>query len=208
MSDTAAMRRLAIVLCVALACLALPSAAQALTRSQFAAIDTIYVAFAAFDDADGATAADRRAARATCRALGSSDALLDALRRACDAQLDVGQALGAAARCRRRTPCLVAVRRVQRAAGAYLARSRAANRVVAREDLGAGCRRELTRSRAELLYVTRLRNGYAELERALRARSATRARRAQRRIDALRLPDLRSGVQQREDFRRLCAPSA
>jgi hypothetical protein len=207
MSHTAPMRRLSIALTVALACLALPAAARAaLTPSQFTKIDGIYAAFGAFDDADGATAADRRAARAACRALGTSDAMLSALRRACNTQLDVGQALGRAARCRGRTACIVAVRRVQRAANAYLARSRAADRVVRAARLGAACQRELTRSPRELRYVVRLRDGFAELERALRARSAARARRAQRRLDALRPPDSRSAARQRADYRAACAP--
>ena len=78
---------------------------------------------------------------------------------------------------------------------------------MAAERLNAACTRELTRSMAELLYVTRLRNGFAQLERALRVRSGRLARRAQRRLDALRASDARPVTQQREDHRAACAPS-
>ena len=202
------MRRLCIVLALAAAGIALPGAAPAqaaLTPAQFEAIDGIYGVFAAFDDDDGATAADRAAARAYCAGLGSADRLLAALRRACIAQLDVGSALGAEANCRGRTACLVAARRVQRAANAYLARSRAANRVVTAAGLRPACLRELRRSGTELLSVARLRNAYAQLERALRSRSSALRRRAQRRIDALEPADTRTVARQREDYRAGCA---
>jgi hypothetical protein len=204
------MRRLGLVLAVALAGLALPSAApaqNALTPSQFAAIDAVYAAFAAFEDADGATAADRAAARRACTALGSSDRMLAALRRACHAQLTIGQALGATARCGSRRSCLLAVRSARRAFGVYLTLARAANRAVAAARLAAGCERELTRTMAELLYVTRNRNAFALLERALRIRSGRLARRAQRRLDAIDPPDSRTDTSQHEDYRTVCAPS-
>lgn len=203
--------RLGIALAVAVACLALPAAASAqatLTPAQFAAIDAVYGAFAAFDDGDGATAGDRSAARAACTALGSGDALLAALRRACSGQLKVGAALGATARCEGRTSCLLGVRRVRRALSELLVFSRALNRAVADTGLPAACGRELRVSMATLRYLTRLRAGFAELERALRIGSRTLARRAQRRIDALDEPDPRPVAQQREDFRAGCAPPA
>ena len=205
------MRRLVVVLAVALGCLALPAAAPAqaaLTPSQFAAIDAVYAAFAAFEDADGATAADRVAARAACNGLGSSDPMLAALRRACHAQLTIGQALGATARCATRRSCLLSVRRVRRAFSEYLVLARAANRTVAAAGLVAPCARELTRSMGELLYVTRSRNAYAQLERALRIRSGRLARRAQRRLSAIDPPESRTDTQQREDYRAACAPPA
>jgi hypothetical protein len=187
--------------------LALPAAAHAqatITPAQFAAVDAVYVVFAAFED--GATTTERVAARAACTALGSADALLSALRRACFPQLRIGQAIGQTQRCKGRTPCLIAARRVQRAATDYLTFARAANRVV--DDLGLppACSRELRRGAAELRFVTDMRSAYAQLERALRARSKRLAERAQRRIDALRLPDSRTAVQQRADYRAACAP--
>lgn len=205
------MRRLTTVLVVALAWLALPAAAPAqaaLAPEQLTAIDAVYTAFIAFDDADGATAADRVAARAACTALGSAHPMLSGLRRLCSAQLKVGRALGAAARCAGRTSCLLGVRRVRRALTMLIVVSRASNRSVAAEGLPAACRRELRVNMATLRYFTRLRAGFAQLERALRTRSAVPARRAQRRIDALKEPDPRSNERQREAFRAGCARPA
>lgn len=201
------MRRPAIALLIVLGSLALPTAASAqstLTPSQFAAVDAIYATFADFED--GATTAERRRARAACAALGSADALLSALRRACYPQLRIGQSLGQAQRCKGRRSCLLAVRAVQRAATDYLTRARAANRVVDELGLAAACSRELTRGAAELRFVTSMRSAYAQLERALRARSKRLTERAQRRIAALKLPDTRTSAQQREDYRAGCAP--
>ena len=127
------MRRLSIALVVAFAWLALPAAAPAqttLTAAQFAAVDAVYAAFDRFDDANGATTADRTAARAACTALGSADPMLSALRRSCSAQLNVGLAFAAAARCKARTSCLLTARRVRRALSELIVRSRASNRVV------------------------------------------------------------------------------
>lgn len=207
--DTAGMHRFAVVIVAAIACLALPAAASAqgsLNASQFTGMDRVYVAFAAFDDADGATPADRRAARAACTALGSADAMLAALRRSCGGQLDVGQALGITARCKARTSCLAGTRLVQRALRTFIAQRRAVNRAVIAAGLGAACTRELRTDMKALLYFTRLRSGFAQLERALRTRSVALADRAQRRIDALREPDTRSVAQSGEDFRAACAP--
>ena len=188
--------------------LALPAAAPAqatLTASQFAAIDAVYVAFAAFED--GATTAERGAARAACTALGSADALRSALRRACSPQLRIGQAIGQSQRCQGRRSCLLAVRAVRRAATDYLTLARAANRVVDELGLAPACSRELTRGAAELRFITGMRSAYAQLERALRARSKRLTERAQRRIAALRLPDTRSAAQQRADYHAGCAPA-
>lgn len=205
------MRRLNITLVVALAWLALPAAAPAqaaLTPEQFSTIDGIYVAFAAFDDADGATAADRRAARAACAALGSADALMTALRRACGTQLDVGQALGSTERCAGRTACLLGTRRVQRALSQFITQRRAVNRAVIAAGLSVACTRELRTDARTLLYLTRLRAGFAQLERAIRIRSRALAQRADRRIAALREPDRRSVQQSGDDYRAACAPPA
>ena len=101
------MRRHAIALLVVLGSLALPAAAPAqatLTPSQFAAVDAVYVAFAPF--ADGATTTERAAARAACTALGSADALLSSLRRACFPQLRIGRALGETQICEGRSSCI------------------------------------------------------------------------------------------------------
>ena len=205
------MRRLNIALVLALAWLALPAAAPAqaaLTPEQFSAIDDVYTAFAAFDDEDGTTAADRAAARAACTALGSADPMLSGLRRSCSTQLRVGQALGETARCRGRTSCLLGVRRVRRVLNELIVLARASNRTVTAAGLAAACTRELRVNMATLRYFTRLRGGFAQLEHALRTRSSALARRAQRRIDVLREPDPRSIAQQREDFRAGCAPPA
>lgn len=209
--DTAGMYRLGAVIVVAIACLALPAAAPAqasLTPSQFAAIDAVYVAFAAFDDDDGATAADRRAARAACAALGSADMLLAVLRRSCSGQLDVGQALGIMSRCRGRASCLAGARLVQRALTTFMSQRRAVNRAVIAAGLSAACTRELRTDMKTFLYLTRLRAGFAQLERALRARSVALAQRARRRINALKEPDRRSVAQSGEDYRAACAPPA
>lgn len=203
------MRRLNIALLAALAWLVLPGAAPAqaaLTPAQFAAIDDVYTTFGAFDDDDGATAADRVAARAACRALGNADRMLSGLRRLCSAQLGVGQALGQTARCAGRASCLVGVRRVRRALSRLIVLARASNRTVTAAGLAPACRRELRVNLATLRYFTRLRGGFALLERALRIRSAALARRADRRVDALREPDRRSPAQQRDDYRAGCAP--
>ncbi len=175
-----------------------------LTPAQFAAVDAVYVAFAAFED--GATSRERAAARAACTALGSTDALLSALRRACSPQLRIGHALGQSQRCKSRRSCTLAVRAVQRAAGDYLTLARAANRVVDESGLAPACSRQLRRSAAELRFVTAMRSSYAQLERAMRARSKPLTERAQRRIEALGLPDSRSAAQQRADYRAGCAP--
>ncbi len=205
------MHRFAVASVAAIVFFALPAAASAqrtLTASQFAGMDAVYVAFAAFADADGATAADRRAARAACTALGSADALVVALRRSCGSQLDVGQALGINARCKTRRSCLVGTRRVQRALKTFIAQRRAVNRAVVAAGLGTACTRELRTTMKALRYFTRLRVGFARLERALRARSVVAADRARRRIDALKDPDTRSVAQSGEDFRAACAPPA
>lgn len=202
------MRHLNLALVVALGWLALPSAASAqavLTPEQFAAIDAVYVAFAAFNDDDGATAADRVAARAACSGLGSTGAMLSGLRRSCGAQLRVGQALGATERCRGRTSCLREARRVRRALSELILFARASNRNVNAAGLAPACARELRVSLATLTYYTRLRNGFALLERALIIRSVALARRAERRVATLREPDRRSIAQQREDYRTGCA---
>ena len=202
------MRRPAIALLVVIGSLALPAAAPAqstLTPAQFAAVDAVYVAFAAFED--GATISERVAARAACTALGSADALLSALRRACLPQLRIGQAIGQTQRCKGRRSCVVAARAVQRAATDYLTFARAANRAVDEFGLAPACSVELRRSAAELRFVTTIRSAYAQLERALRARSKQRTERAQRRIAALRLPDSRPAAQQRADYRAACAPA-
>lgn len=194
-------------LIVVLGSLALPAAAPAqatLTLSQFAAVDAVYVAFAPFDD--GATTTERAAARAACTALGSADSLLSALRRACFPQLRIGRALGQTQRCEGRSSCVLAARAVQWAATDYLMFARAANRVVGELGLAPACARELRRGAAELRFVTDLRSAYAQLERALRARSKRLTERAQRRIDALRLPESRPAAQQREAYRAGCAP--
>ena len=201
------MRRPAIALLVVLGSLALPAAAPAqatLTPSQFAAVDAVYAAFGPFED--GATTSEREAARAACTALGSADALLSALRRACFPQLRIGRALGEAQSCKGRSSCLKAVRAVEWAATDYLVFARGANRVVGELGLAPACSRELRRDAAELRFVTGMRSAYAQLERALRARSKRLAERAQRRIDALRLPESRPAAQQREDYRAGCAP--
>jgi hypothetical protein len=203
------MRRLGITVVVALSCLALPVTASAqtvLTPGEFAAIDAVYAAFGAFADANGATATDRRRARAACTGLGSASRVLSGLRRSCNAQLSVGPALGASARCKGRASCLVAVRRVRRALNELLVRSRASNRNVSAAGFAASCRRELRVDLRTLTYYTRLRNGFALLERALRTRSGTLARRAERRINALREPDSRSAEQQRLAFQSACGP--
>lgn len=203
------MRRPAIALLAVLSALALPAAARAqatITPAQFAAVDVVYAAFGAFED--GATTTERSAARAACTALGSADALLSALRRACLPQLRIGQAIGQAQRCKGRTSCVVAVRRVQREATDYLTFARAANQVVTDLGLTPACSVELRRTAAELRFVTDMRSAYAQLERALRARSKSRTERAQRRINALRLPDSRTAGQQREAYRAACAPPA
>ena len=206
------MRRLNIALVVTFAWLALPAAAPAqaaLTPEQFAAIDDVYTAFAAFDDEDGTTAADRAAARAACTALGSAHPMLSGLRRSCSAQLRVGQALGRTTQCERRTACgVLSVRGVRRALNELIVRARASNRTVTAAGLPAACTRELRVNMATLRYFTRLRGGFAQLEHALRTRSVALARRAQRRIAALREPDPRSIERQREDFRTGCAPTA
>jgi len=204
-------RHLSIALVVACAWLALPAAASAqttLTNEQFAAIDEVYVAFAAFADADGSTPADRIAARAACAGLGSDVAMLAGLRRLCSAQLKVGSALGATARCKGRASCLLGVRRVRRALSELILFARASNRAVTAAGLAAACRRELRVNMRTMTYFTRMRDGFAQLERALRIRSSVRARRAQRRIDTLREPDPRSLARQRADYQAGCAPSA
>lgn len=201
------MPRPVIALLVVLGSLALPAAAPAqatLTPAQFAAIDAIYVAFAAFED--GATTAERVAARAACTALDRADALLLALRRACYPQLRIGQAIGQAQRCKGRRSCLLAVRAVQRAATDYLRAARSSNRVVGEHGLAPACTRELRRNAADLRFATGMRSAYAQLERALRARSARLAERAQRRIEALRHPDTRPAARQRADYHAGCAP--
>jgi hypothetical protein len=200
--------RPAIALLVMLGSLALPAAAPAqatLTPSQFDAVDAVYVAFAPFED--GATTAERAAARAACTALGSTDALLSALRRACFPQLRIGRALGQAQTCKGRNSCRQAARAVQWAATDYLTLARAANRVVSELGLAPACTRELRRSAAELRFVTDLRGAYAQLDRALRARSTRLTERAQRRIAALKLPESRPAAQQRADYRAGCAPA-
>jgi len=202
------MHRPGIALLVVLGSLAMPGAAPAqaplLTPPQFAAIDAVYVAFAPFQD--GATSAERVAARAACTALGSADALRSTLRRACFAQLSIGQALGQSERCKGRRPCLLGARAVRRALTDYLAFSRAANRAVVELGLTSACSRELRRSAGELLYITRMRSLFVQLERALRVGSRRLADSAQRRLKALRAPDSRSVEQTREDFRAGCAP--
>jgi hypothetical protein len=201
------MSRPAIALLVVLGALALPAAASAqgtLTPAQFAAVDAVYVAFGTFED--GATTAERVATRAACNALGSTDALLSSLRRACLPQLRIGQALGQSNRCKGRTACLLAARRVQRAATDYLRFARAANGEVDELGLSPACTKELRRSAAELRLITDMRSGYAQLERALRARSKSRTERAQRRLAGLRFPDSRTAAQQRADYTAACAP--
>ena len=203
---TPSMRRHAFALLVVLGSLAVPAAAPAqatLTPSQFAAVDAVYVAFAPF--ADGATTTERAAARAACTALGSTDALLSALRRACFPQLRIGRALGETQSCGGRSSCLRAARAVQWAATDYLTLARAANRVVGGLGLAPACARELRRSAAELRFVTDMRSAYAQLERALRARSKRLVERAHRRIAALRLPESRTAAQQHADYRAGCA---
>jgi len=203
------MHRPAIALLAVLGSLALPAAASAqatLTPAQFTAVDTIYVAFAAFED--GATTTEREAARAACTALGSADALLSALRRACYPQLRIGRALGETQSCTGRRSCMLAARAVQWATTDYLAFARAANRVVNELGLAAACARELRRSAAELRFVTDIRSAYAQLERALRARSKRLTDRAERRIEALRPPDSRPAAQERAEYHAGCAPPA
>jgi hypothetical protein len=203
------MRRLTVTAIVAFACLALPAGASAqtvLTPAEFAAIDAVYAAFGTFSDANGATPTDRRRARAACTGLGSANTVLAALRRSCNAQLSVGQALGTSSRCKGRSSCLVAVRRVRRTLNDLLVRSRASNRRVSAAGYAASCRRELRVDLRTLTYYTRLRNGFAQLERALRIRSGAIARRAERRINALKQPDSRSAAQQRMDFQTGCGP--
>jgi hypothetical protein len=77
---------------------------------------------------------------------------------------------------------------------------------VSAAGFAASCRRELRVDLRTLTYYTRLRNGFALLERALRTRSGTLARRAERRINALREPDSRSAEQQRLAFQSACGP--
>lgn len=205
------MHRFSAVIIVAIACLALPAAASAqgsLTSAQFTAMDRVYAAFAAFDDADGTTAADRREARAACAAIGSADALSAVLRRACGAQLDVGQALGITTRCAGPRSCLAGARFVQRALTAFITQRRALNRAVIASSLGAACTRELRTDMKTLRYLTRLRAGFAQLERAVRTRSPALAKRAERRISALRDPDTRSVAQTGVDYRAACVPPA
>jgi hypothetical protein len=201
-------RRLSIAFAVAFAWLALPASAPAqtaLTPEQFAAIDNVYVAFAEFNDANGATPADRVAARAACTGLGSSVAWLSALRRACNAQLRVGPALAAAARCRGRTSCLLTVRRVRIALSDLIVVARASNRAITAVGFAPACQRELRADLATLRFYTRLRDGFAQLERAIRIRSPRLAARAGRRIDALKAPDTRSSAEQRADYLAGCA---
>src|SRR5688572_18722516 len=152
------MRRPTIALLAVLGSLALPAAAHAqgtLTPAQFAGIDAVYVAFGTFED--GATTAERVATRAACNALGSTDALLSALRRACLPQLRIGQALGQTNRCKGRTACLLAARRVQRAATDYLRFARAANREVDELGLSPACTEVVRRSAGELRLITDMR---------------------------------------------------
>lgn len=205
------MYRFSAVIIVAIIFLALPAAAPAqgaLTSPQFTALDRVYAAFAAFADADGATAVDRREARAACAALGSADPLSTVLGRACSAQLDVGQALGITTRCVGPRSCLAGARFVQRALTAFITQRRALNRAVIAASLGAACTRELRTDMKTLQYLTRLRAGYAQLERAVRTRSPALAKRAERRIGALREPDRRSVAQTGVDFRAACVPPA
>ena len=207
MSHTARVRRLSIALVIASAWLALPATAPAqtaLTPAEFAAIDAVYATFAAFDD--GATTAERSAARAACTGLGSATAMLSGLRRACNAQLRVGPALVAVERCKGRTSCLLGVRRVKRALTELIVLARASNRAVTAAGLSPACTRELRASARTLEYFTRLRAGFALMERALVIRSVTLARRAERRIDSLPAPDPRSSAQQRADYQAACAP--
>ena len=203
------MHRLSIALAAAVMWLALPAAAPAqtvLTPGEFAAIDAVYAAFGAFSDANGATPADRRAARAACNGLGSTSPVLAGLRRSCNAQLSVGPALGASARCRGRAGCLIAVRRVRRTLGELIVLSRASNRRVTAGGFAADCRRELRVDMGTLTYYTRLRSGFAQLERALRIRSGRLARRAERRINRLEQPDSRSPERQRAAYQAACGP--
>ncbi len=203
------MYRFSAVIIAAIVCLALPAAAPAqgtLASSQFTAMDRVYAAFAAFDDTDGATAADRREARAACAALGSADPLSAVLRRACSAQLQVGQAMGITSRCEGRRSCLTGTRLVQRALTAFIAQRRAVNRAIIEVRLGAACSRELRTDMKTFQYLTRLRAGFAQLERAVRTRSPALAKRAERRISALKDPDRRSVAQTGDDYRAACVP--
>lgn len=95
---------------------------------------------------------------------------------------------------------------MRRAASDYLKFARAANRAVDEPDLASACTRELRRSAPELAFATGLRSAYAQLERALRARSHRLIERAQRRVEALRSPASRTAAQQREAYRAACAP--
>lgn len=211
MSDTARVRRLSIALAVAFAWLALPAAAPAqtaLTPDQFAAIDRVYEAFGEFDDADGSTAADRVAARAACRGLAGRTPMLTRLGRMCSAQLRVGVALGAGARCKARASCLTTVRRVRRALSELLLLARASNRTVAAAGLAPACERELRVNMRTVRSYTQLRDGFLLMERALRIGSSALAQRAQRRIDRVPEPDTRSAARQRADFQAACAPPA
>ena len=204
-------RRLSIALAVAFAWLALPATAPAqtaLTPAEFDAVDRVYAAFGEFDDADGSTAADRVAARAACRGLAGRTPMLTRLGRMCSAQLRVGIALGAAARCGTRSSCLVSVRRVRRALSELLLLARASNRTVAAARLSPGCTRELRVNMRTLRSYTQLRDGFSLLERALRIGSNALAARAERRIDRVQEPDARSSARQRADFQAACAPPA
>ena len=98
------------------------------------------------------------------------------------------------------------MRAVQRAASDYLTRARASNRVVDELGLAPACSRELRRGAADLRFLTGLRGAYAQLERALRVRSARLVERAERRIGSLRHPDTRTAAQQRADYVAGCAP--
>ena len=97
---------------------------------------------------------------------------------------------------------------MQWAATDYLTFARAANRVVSELGLAAACARELRRSAAELRFVTDIRSAYAQLERALRARSKRLTDRAERRIEALTPPESRPAAQERAEYHAGCAPPA
>ena len=204
------MRRLLITLAFTAAWLALPAATPAqaaLTPTQFQLLDNVFTAYLPLAEPT-VTRDERATARAACIALGTTDALLSALRRTCLADLKVAQAIDDVAACRGRTMCLLRARRARRAASALLLVTRPANRVVEAAMLGPACRFELRASSAIIRFMTEVRDIYALLERALRIRSAKLARRAERRFDALRSPDPRPVAQQRDDFRRNCAPPA
>lgn len=193
------------ILTICFACVAAaPAAAQAadLSKSRYDRLDKVYTEFIRLDKAKP-TSGDFTAIGASCRALGTSDPLLRAMRTDCLTTLTVLRDTIAFGSCTSASNCASRADKVRRGVVKAIKVARASNKAIDGEVQAADCRKALRTSAKDLRDGEKLASALKDFAAAIRRGSQEGAQRALERIQSIS-SDATTGKADRAEFRKAC----